>query len=106
MHRRAQGGVFREVTVLPPAMCAAAASGGLEDANGQAAQHAFDGCYFWSTIRGALQVLAFVANVWALAALSPANRVARNECDQRFPKRNKAMARDTLSVPQPVDKTP
>ena len=38
----------------------------------QAAEQAFDGFYFWSLLRGACQVLAFVANVWALAALGRA----------------------------------
>ena len=36
----------------------------------QAVQHAFDGFYFWSAIRGTVQILAFVTNVWALAALA------------------------------------
>jgi hypothetical protein len=34
-----------------------------------ALQRAFDGFEFWGNIRAGLQVLAFLANVWALAAL-------------------------------------
>jgi hypothetical protein len=32
-------------------------------------QAAFDGFEFWSRIRAACQILAFAANLWALAAL-------------------------------------
>jgi len=33
-------------------------------------QHALNGFQFWGNVRGAFQVLAFVANLWSLAALS------------------------------------
>jgi len=32
-------------------------------------QQAFDGFWFWATIRGVIQVLAFVANLWSLAEI-------------------------------------
>lgn len=31
-------------------------------------QYAFDGLYFWSALRGALQIGAFLANLWSLVA--------------------------------------
>jgi len=39
-----------------------------------ALQRALDGFQFWGNIRGAFQVLAFVANLWSLVVLSRADR--------------------------------
>ena len=42
----------------------------LSDDDTAALQRAFDGFHLWGNVRAVLQVLAFVANVWALAALA------------------------------------
>ena len=40
-----------------------------------ALQHALDGFQFWGNVRGVFQMVAFVANMWALVALlTPAAR--------------------------------
>ncbi len=45
------------------------------DDDAVALQHALDGFQFWGNLRGVFQMLAFVANVWALVALlTPAAR--------------------------------
>jgi hypothetical protein len=43
---------------------------GLNDDDTAALQQAFDGFHRWGNVRAVFQVLAFVANVWALAALA------------------------------------
>jgi hypothetical protein len=42
----------------------------LRDDDTAALQRAFDGFEFWGNVRAVLQVLAFLANVWALAVLA------------------------------------
>lgn len=64
------------------------------DHDAAALQQALNGFWFWGNIRGVLQLLAFVASVWSLAALG--------SVPARQPERVLPASRDQSPVPEGV----